>query len=98
MLGVLGRPPFQLVNRNQPLAPPADQAKLRRDVGVEEVGTDPDRRRSLGGREGDAGDGCGQLLRHNSPDLVRSGARLPYLDDLRWLLGRRSDHDRLADI
>src|SRR4051794_229125 len=42
LAGVLGCPPLKLGNRHQALAPPADQSKLRRDIGIEEVRADPD--------------------------------------------------------
>ena len=53
--GVLRRPAFKLADRDESLATTADKAKVRRDVSVEEIGTNTDCRRSLSRGKGDAG-------------------------------------------
>jgi len=56
IFGVLGGSTFKLGDRDQALSTPADQAEFRRDLGVEEVGADADRRCCLRRGQGDAGE------------------------------------------
>ena len=77
LIGVFSHPSFKLAHRDEPLAATPDQAQLRRYVGVEEVRANSDCSRSLSRREGDARDGCRELLCHASP--LSSVLELPAL-------------------